>query len=119
MQPLPVSENEIIEAKIKSKRYTIKVTPQKKGAIEFNKGAAITVYVNAGSKEEAFECLSQKITKYYAFHGDSNSNTAECGKWYNGDKCFFEILKFEKNAKNCTTIQPFGDMNQVEYRYDN
>ena len=98
IQPLKVEDKEVIEAKRKSKRYTIMVTPQALGAIAFNESATITVFVIAGSKEEAIEYLSQEISGYYPYYPDSNPNKAECGKWYNGDKCSLEIIKFEKNA---------------------
>ena len=99
IQEIPLSDGDIIEAKRKSKRYTITVIPQAKDCFEYDEVKKIVVYVLAGGKEEAIDTLSQKLSGKYAFSGDSNVSTATAGRWYDGNMYSLEITSFEKAIK--------------------
>ncbi len=89
-----------LEAQRKSKKYTITVIPQAKDCFEYDETKKITVFVLAGSKEEALDTLSNKLSAKYAFSGDSNNNTATAGRWYDGNMYALEITGYEKSQKN-------------------
>ena len=98
IQNIPISGGEVIEAERSSKRYTLSVVPQRKNSFEFDRSKKVIVFVLAGSKDEAMNALSQKLSGTYPYSDDSNSNTAEAGRWYDGNKYAMEILRFEKNT---------------------
>lgn len=98
IQNIPISGAEVIEAERSSKRYTLSVVPQRKNSFEFDRSKKVIVFVLAGSKDEAMNALSQKLSGTYPYSDDSNSNTAEAGRWYDGNKYAMEILRFEKNT---------------------
>lgn len=100
IQNIPVSDGEQLEAKRKSKKYTITVIPQAKDCFEYDETKKITVYVLAGSKAEALDTLSHKLSSKYAFSGDPNSNTATAGRWYDGNMYSLEITGYGKAQKN-------------------
>lgn len=95
IQNIPISDGEQLEAKRKSKKYTITVIPQAKDCFEYDETKKITVFVLAGSKEEALNTLSKKLSGKYAFSGDSNSNIATAGRWYDGNMYVLEITNYE------------------------
>jgi hypothetical protein len=99
IQSNPLADSETIEAERKSKCYTITVIPQAKDCFEYDESQKITVYVLAGSKEEAIDTLSKKLSGKYGFSSDSNSNTATAGRWYDGNMYSLEITSFEKSEK--------------------
>lgn len=98
IQDMPINDKETIFAKRHHKEYIITVTPQAKDCFEFDLSKKITVTVIAGSKGEAFDELSHKLSGRYSFT-DQNSNVAESGRWYDGNKYILEIIKFEKCRK--------------------
>lgn len=79
IQKIPISDGDTIEAERKSKRYTITIVPQAKDCFEYDEENKITAYVLAGSKDEAIDTLSIKLSGKYGFSGDSNTNTATAG----------------------------------------
>lgn len=100
VQEIPIKDGQVLEAERKSKKYTITVIPQAQGCFEHDEGKKITAFVLAGSKEEALETLSDKLSSKYPFYGDSNSNNAIAGRWYDGNRYLLEITGFEKATKN-------------------
>ncbi|MFU2508386.1 hypothetical protein [Pseudoalteromonas sp. ASV78] len=98
VQDTPVKEGQVLEAKRKSKKYTITVTPQLQDFFEHDENKRITVYVLAGSKEEALETLSNKLSGKHPFYSDSNTNNAISGRWYDGNRYLLDITHFEKSA---------------------
>lgn len=98
IQNMNLNNNETIFAERHHKEYTITVMPQAKDCFEFDSNKKVTVFVIAGSKEEAFDKLSSKLSGRYSYT-DENSNIAESGRWYDGNKYSLEILKFEKHKK--------------------
>jgi anion-transporting ArsA/GET3 family ATPase len=100
IQEIPVEDGQILEAKRKSKKYTITAIPQAPDCFEHDESKKITLYVLAGSKEEALETLSNKLSGKYPFYGDSNTNNAIAGRWYDGNRYLLEITHFEKVTKS-------------------
>lgn len=100
VQEIPLVAGQVLEAKRKSKKYTITLVPQATGCFEHDENKKLTVYVLAGSKEEAFDTLSHKLSGKHPFYEDSNTNTAIAGRWYDGNRYLLEITSFEKAAKN-------------------
>lgn len=100
IQQTPIKDGQILEAKRKSKKYTITGVPQAQDCFEHDESKKITVYVLAGSKEEALETLSNMLSGKYPFYGDSSTNNAIAGRWYDGNRYLLEITSFEKTAKN-------------------
>ena len=100
IQEMPITDGEQLEADRKSKKYTITVIPQAKDLFEYDESKKITVYVLAGSKEEALDTLAKKLSGKYAFSGDSNANAATAGRWYDGNMYSLEITGYEKAKKN-------------------
>lgn len=100
VQRVPVEEGQTLESKRKSKKYTITVTPQEQGCFEHDESRKIAVYVLAGSKEEALETLSNKLSGKYPYYGDSNTNSAIAGRWYDGNRYLLDITHFEKSTRN-------------------
>lgn len=97
IQPIPFRDGDIIEGDRKSKRYTVSIVPQIKDACKFDVSQKIEVSVLAGSKSEAMHTVASNLSGTKPFSADSNPNTAECGKWYDGNKYLVEILRFEPN----------------------
>lgn len=100
IQDVPVKDGHLLEAKRKSKKYTITLIPQAEGCFEHDESEKITVYVLAGSKEEALDTLSNELSGKYPFFDSSNNNTAIAGRWYDGNRYLLEITSFEKATKN-------------------
>ncbi len=98
IKPLKIKDGDLIKASRVHKRYSINVTPQLPGLFEYDSEKTVNVFVLAGSKDEAFNALSNHLTGKYAFLGRKKPNSAECGEWYGGDKCLFILLGFEKEA---------------------
>jgi anion-transporting ArsA/GET3 family ATPase len=100
IQAAPVEEGEVLEAKRKSKKYTITVIPQAQNCFEHDESKKLTVYALAGSKEEALETVSNKLSGKYPFYDSSNNSAAIAGRWYDGNRYLLEIVSFEKVTKN-------------------
>lgn len=98
IQDIPLGNGETIFAERHHKKYTISVTPQDKNCFEFATSNKITVFVIAGSKHEAFDQLSNDLSGKYSFT-DNNSNIAESGRWYDGNKYMLEIIEYSKYKK--------------------
>ena len=96
IQKNPFSDGEVIEAKRKYKRYFVMITPQGKDNYEYDDSKKITVQVLAGSKVEAIDTLSDKLSGRKNFLTDPASNTAIVGRWYDGNMYSLEITSFEK-----------------------
>ena len=100
VQKTPVKANQILEAKRKSKKYTITLIPQADGIFEHDESKKLTVYVLAGSKDEALETLSNELSGKHPFYDSSKNNTAIAGRWYDGNRYLLEITGFEKANKS-------------------
>ena len=98
IQSMPISDGDTIFSERQHKKYIIEVMPQAKNCFEYDSAKKITVFVVSGSKEEAFDSLSNKLSGRYS-STDDNSNIAESGHWYNGNKYTLKILNFEKYTK--------------------
>lgn len=95
---MPLQAGQTITTERSTKRYFLRVTPQAPGVFAFNDAAAVEVIVIAGSKREACERLGEVVTGRTNFWPeDSSMRSGECGRWYDGDKCRIELLRFEKN----------------------
>lgn len=104
IQENPFSDGETIEAKRKYKRYFVTVIPQAKDHYEYDDSKKITVQVLAGSKIEAMDTLSDKLSGKKYFFSDSTSNTAIVGRWYDGNMYSLEITSFEKAERKIQDI---------------
>ncbi|OGV44714.1 MAG: hypothetical protein A2017_12540 [Lentisphaerae bacterium GWF2_44_16] len=100
VQEIPVVAGQVLEAKRKFKKYTVTLIPQARDCFEHDENRKLTVYVLAGSKEEALDTLSHKLSGKHPFYEDSNTNTAIAGRWYEGNRYLLEITSFEKTSKN-------------------
>ncbi len=98
IQDLPISHGDVLRAARTSKVYTIELRPQMPGCFEPDDHHAIEVEVLAGSKQEALDTLTRSICDDRAAYTSANMNEAEVGKWYDGNKYFLRIVKFERNV---------------------
>jgi hypothetical protein len=98
IQDVPFSKGDVLRAARTSKVYTIELTPQMPGCFEPDDQHAIEVEVLAGSKQEALDTLARSVCDDRAAYASANMNEAEVGRWYDGNKYFLRIVKFERNV---------------------
>ena len=98
IQDVPLSKGDVLRAARTSKVYTIELTPQMPGCFELDIHHAIEVKVLAGSKQEALDTLTRSICDHRVAYASANMNEAEVGGWYDGNRYFLRIVKFERNV---------------------
>lgn len=91
--PLPVKGGEVFESSRPRKEVRVRITPQARGAYDFDESAAVEVTVIAAGKQDAYDTLAELLLDDIAIPENSKLTAAEAGDWYRGTMIRMVILE--------------------------